>query len=78
MTTTVTVRGQTSIPASIRKFYKIGPKTKLAWVDDGHGISVVPIPKDPLKALRGMFKDQNLLKILLEERRKDRERERNK
>ena len=75
MTTTVTVRGQTSIPATIRKRYNIGPNTKLAWVDDGHGIAVVPMPKDPLKALKGMFKGENLLKGLLDERRKERARD---
>ena len=78
MTTIVTERGQTSIPASIRKHYNIGARTKIAWIDDGHGISVVPIPKDPIKALKGMFKGSNLVKDLLEERRKERDRERSR
>ena len=75
MVSTVTVRGQTSIPAAIRRKHNITAKTKLEWIDDGHSISIIPVPKDPVKALRGMFKGTDLLKKLLEERKRDRQRE---
>ncbi len=75
MVSTVTVRGQTAIPAVIRRKYNILPHTKIQWIDDGHSISVVPVPKDPVKALRGMIKGVDLLGELLKERRKDRDRE---
>ena len=72
MESTVTVRGQTAIPAAIRKRYNIKPKTKLEWIDDGHTITVLPIPQDAIKALKGKFKDTDLLKALLESRKEER------
>ncbi len=75
MVSTVTVRGQTSIPAEIRRRYKITPHTKIEWVDDGHSISIVPVSKDPIKALKGRFKDSDLLGALLKYRKEERNRE---
>lgn len=69
MESTVTVRGQTAIPAAIRRKYNIKPKTKLEWIDDGHTITVLPIPEDSVKALKGRFKDLNLLQALLKSRK---------
>jgi bifunctional DNA-binding transcriptional regulator/antitoxin component of YhaV-PrlF toxin-antitoxin module len=74
MESTVTVRGQTAIPVAIRRKYNIKPKTKLEWIDDGHTITVMPIPKDPIKALRGKFRDTDLLQSLLKSRKEERER----
>ncbi|MBT9538024.1 MAG: AbrB/MazE/SpoVT family DNA-binding domain-containing protein [Nitrospirota bacterium] len=74
MESTVTVRGQTAIPVAIRRRYNIKPKAKLEWIDDGHTITVLPIPKDPIKALKGKFKDTDLLKSLLKAREEERRR----
>lgn len=74
MESTVTVRGQTAIPVAIRRRYNIKPRTKLEWIDDGHTITVLPIPKDPIKALKGRFKDANLLQVLLRSREEERKR----
>lgn len=74
MESTVTVRGQTAIPAAIRKRYNIKPKTKIEWIDDGHTITVMPIPQDPIKALKGKYKDANLLQALLKSRKEERKR----
>ncbi|MEW6068006.1 MAG: AbrB/MazE/SpoVT family DNA-binding domain-containing protein [Nitrospirota bacterium] len=74
MESTVTIRGQTAIPAAIRRRYNIKPKTKLEWIDDGHTITVLPIPQDSIKVLKGKFKDADLLKALLESRKEDRKR----
>ncbi len=76
MKSTVTVRGQTAIPAAIRKRYNIRPKTKLEWIDDGHSITVLPVPKNPIKTLKGLFKDTDLLGALLKSRKKERKCER--
>lgn len=74
MESTVTVRGQTAIPVGIRKKYNIKPKTKLEWIDDGHSITVLPIPEDPVKALKGKFKDVELREALLKYRQEERRR----
>lgn len=75
MKTAVTKRGQTVIPASIRKRYHIDMGGHLVWLDDGETIRVVPVPKDPLQALRGCGRGQGLTERLLAERQADRERE---
>ncbi len=75
MRTTVTQRGQTVIPAELRRRYGITEGTEMEWVDTGTGMKVIPVPSDPVAALRGMGKGERLLDTLLEERRCDRERE---
>jgi bifunctional DNA-binding transcriptional regulator/antitoxin component of YhaV-PrlF toxin-antitoxin module len=73
MRTTLTSRGQTVIPAKIRKDHALGPETLLEWIDDGDTIRVVPLPRDPIRAAIGStagFGDK-----LLAERGRDRARE---
>ena len=74
MESTVTVRGQTAIPIVIRRRYNIKPKTKLEWIDDGHTITVLPIPANPMKVLKGKLKDKNILEALLISRKEERNR----
>jgi len=71
MKTVVTKRGQTVIPAVFRKKYKIEKGTVLLWIDTGESIKIIPLPKDPLKALKGIAKGENLRKKLLQERKKN-------
>ncbi len=75
MQTAVTKRGQTVIPASIRKRYRIQAGDYLVWLDDGQTIKVVPVPADPIRALRGCGRGERLLERLLTARREDRRRE---
>jgi AbrB family looped-hinge helix DNA binding protein len=75
MQTVVSRRGQTVVPASIRAKYNIKDGDQLVWIDDGTVIRVIPVPADPIKALRGSGKGQNLTAKLLRERRKERARE---
>jgi len=75
MKTSVTKRGQTVIPAPIRKKYGIDESVVLQWIDTGETIKVIPVPRDVVKALRGMAKGEGLLKRLLEERKADGVRE---
>ncbi len=74
METAVTKRGQTNIPAAIRKRYHIKEGDRIVWLDDGETIRVVPVPSDPLTALRGAGRGERLVGRLLENRREDRER----
>ncbi|MFN8476012.1 MAG: AbrB/MazE/SpoVT family DNA-binding domain-containing protein [Anaerolineae bacterium] len=73
--TAVTKRGQTVIPASIRKRYDIQEGDYLVWLDDGREIKVIPVPRDPIAALRGRGRGERLVEQLLEARREDREQD---
>ncbi|MCZ7663073.1 MAG: AbrB/MazE/SpoVT family DNA-binding domain-containing protein [Thermoleophilia bacterium] len=75
MQTAVTRRGQTVVPAAIRKRYHIDSGVHLVWLDDGETIRVVPVSDDPLKALRGRSRGKKLTERLLAERQDDRDRE---
>lgn len=73
MRTTITKRAQTVVPAALRERYGIKGGDFLEWIDDGQVIKVIPIPADPIKALRGSAKGEKLLEKLLEARREDRD-----
>jgi AbrB family looped-hinge helix DNA binding protein len=75
MRTTVTKRAQTVVPAKLRKRYGIKGGDFLEWIDDGKVIKVIPIPGDPIKALRGSARGEKLVKRLWESRQEDREHE---
>jgi len=75
MRTTVTKRAQTVVPAALRERYGIRGGDYLEWIDDGQVIKVIPLPADPIKALRGSARGEKLVERLLESRRKDRELE---
>ena len=74
MRTLVTKRGQTVVPAAIRKRHQIKEGDRLLWLDDGSTIRVLPVAGDPIKTLRGAGRGEGLTKRLLEERARDRER----
>ncbi len=71
MQTTLTDRGQTAVPARIRKSFGLKPGQKLEWVEDGNVIYVLPIPKDPIGAFRGSSERSRLREALLRSRRED-------
>lgn len=72
---TVTSRGQTVVPAELRRRYRVEAGTALEWIDTGEGIRVVPLPADIIGALRGISKGEKLGEKLLRARAKDRQRE---
>jgi AbrB family looped-hinge helix DNA binding protein len=77
ITTTKTVvsrRGQTVVPASIRRQHQIEEGDTLIWMDDGRVIKVLPLPEDAVTTLRGSGKGEPLLERLLAERRRDQRR----
>ena len=74
MRTKVTKRGQVSVPSQVRKKLKIGPETELEWVVEGATARVIPVPSDPIRAIRGSGK-KGMVKRLLRDRRQDRQRE---
>ena len=76
MQTAITKRGQTVIPAPIRKRYQIHDGDSLMWIDDGKMIRVIPIPGDPIRALRGSGRGERLVERLLAARQEDRSHDR--
>jgi AbrB family looped-hinge helix DNA binding protein len=75
METSVTKRGQTVIPALIRQRSHIQEGDRLVWLDDGETIRVVPVPSNPIQALRGSGRGEQLVERLLASRQEDRARE---
>jgi len=74
MRSTITERGQTVIPAEIRRRFHLTPSLRLEWTIESDGIRVVPVAEDPVAAFRGQGKGGSAAR-LLQDRRKDRERE---
>ena len=74
MRTKVTTRGQVSIPSEVRKQLQIKPETQLEWIVEGTTVRVIPIPDDPIAALRGSGK-KGEVRRLLADRRRDRRRD---
>lgn len=70
--TTVNRRGQTVVPAELRRRLKITAGTTLQWIDTGTGVRVIPIPKDVIGALRGSARTEGLSAKLLESRQRER------
>ena len=75
MQTYATVKGQIVIPAELRRKYRIKAGTKINVIDTGEAILLKPVTEESLKQLQGRLKGKGVLKSLLEERRKDAERE---
>ena len=71
METVITKKGQVVVPISLRRKYGIDPGTRVAWIDNGSVIKIIPIPKDPVGALRGCSEGERLTKSLLSDRKED-------
>ena len=75
METYATVKGQIVIPASLRRKYGIKDGTKIIITDIGDAIVLKPVTEQYLRNLQGSLKGKGGLKVLLEERARDREAE---
>jgi AbrB family looped-hinge helix DNA binding protein len=75
METYATVKGQIVIPAKLRRKYGIKNGTKIIITDIGDAIVLKPVTEQYLRNLQGSLKGKGGLKVLLEERARDKERE---
>lgn len=74
MTVTVSTKGQMVIPSSIRKKYRIKPRSKVEFLDMGNEIVIVPIPNNSFIESRGALRGVNV-EDLIKQRRKERHNE---
>ena len=74
MRSTITERGQTVIPAEIRRRFGLTPAQRLEWVVEPDGIRVVPVAADPIEAFRGRGKGGAAARLVAD-RQADRDRE---
>jgi len=74
MRSTITSRGQTVIPAAIRRQFNLSPADRLEWIAEDGVIRVAPVRADAIAAFRGQGKG-GTTKRLLDEREADRARE---
>ena len=74
MRSTITSRGQTVIPAEVRRKFHLSPSDRLEWIMEGNSLRVVPVKENAITAFRGMGKGGSVERLLAE-RKKDRETE---
>ncbi len=75
MTTRISSRGQTVIPAKIRARHHLTKQSRLAWIDEGETIRVIPLSaKNPYG--RGIAKGMKLWEGILKGRTEERKRAR--
>lgn len=64
MRSTITDRGQTVIPAAIRRQFKLSPADRLEWLSENGAIRVVPVRANPVEAFRGQGKGGSTRRLL--------------
>jgi len=69
-------KGWVVIPAEYRRRYGLRPGDTILIVDYGGVLALVPSLEDPIQQAEGMLEGNSLTKVLLEERARDRGRER--
>lgn len=74
MRSTITERGQTVIPAAIRRELGLSTADRLEWIITREGVQAIPVKPDPIDALRGSGRGGGTRR-LIEQRRKDAEKE---
>ncbi|NQU64553.1 MAG: AbrB/MazE/SpoVT family DNA-binding domain-containing protein [SAR324 cluster bacterium] len=74
MRSTITSRGQTVIPAEIRKTFQLSTADRLEWIIEKEGIRVVPVKENPIDSFRGAGKGGSVARLLVE-RAEDRKQE---
>jgi len=66
MRSTITSRGQTVIPAEIRRRFRLTTADRLEWIEvDGH-LMVIPVRANAIEAFRGQGKGGSVKRLLAE------------
>ncbi len=75
MKTRTSTKGRIVIPAALRRKYGIKNGTKIIVTDGEGSIILKPVTEQYLRNLQGSLKGKGVLKTLIDERRKDKNRE---
>jgi AbrB family looped-hinge helix DNA binding protein len=75
MRTKVSSRGQTAVPAEVRRRFGLTERSQLEWLIDGDLITVLPVPENPARAFRGILRNRYSTQTLRRERSRERARE---
>ncbi|MFQ5652372.1 MAG: AbrB/MazE/SpoVT family DNA-binding domain-containing protein [bacterium] len=70
-TSRVSAKGAIVIPAKIRKKFGIEAGSQVTVIDSNGTIRIIPVPKDPIKALRGSLKFEETALQMKREMRED-------
>lgn len=73
MTYLVGPKGQVVIPKELRAAFGLEPGDRVTFWRDGDHIAVQPLHS--ARALRGRFKEEPLVELLMQEKARDRQRE---
>ena len=73
METYATVKGQIVIPSSLRRKFGIKAGTKIQVYEEDGRIILQPITRDYIRSVRGLFKGSGAMKVLIEERKRERD-----
>lgn len=71
METIISKRGQTAVPAHVRRQFGLTAGQKLQWIEDGKIIYITPVASDPVRAFRGAIAGKQLNGALLNARKID-------
>jgi len=71
----VSSKGWVVIPKELRERYGIRPGGKVIMAEENGGITLIPLPEDPIEAFQGMLKDYPLVEELLKARKEETDRE---
>ncbi len=75
-TTIVSAKGWVVIPKPLREKHGLAKGSRVQVIEYGKVLALVPLPDDPIRALRGMFEGgPSLTDDLLEEHARERARE---
>jgi AbrB family looped-hinge helix DNA binding protein len=73
METRATIKGQIVIPAALRRKYNIQGGTRIQVYEEKGRIILHPVNRETIQKVRGLFKGPGALKLLREEREKERD-----
>jgi len=70
MRSTLTARGQTVVPAEVRRKFHLTQADRLEWIVEGNILRVVPVRQNPVDEFRGGGRGGAVARLLAE-REKD-------